>query len=285
MYSRRDLARLALTAVPASRLLAKPNSVVNGVTIGVQSYSFRDRSLDEAIKAMVDIGFSSCELWQGHVEPPKMKREELRQWRLTVSMDVLKKIRDKFNQAGIKLCAYNYSFRDDFTDEEIARGFEMGKALGVKALTASSNVSTAKRVDPFAAKAKMLVGMHNHSNIKPDEFARPDDFEEAMRGASKYIGVNLDIGHFVAAGFDPVAYIEKRHDRMPTIHLKDRKKNQGANLPFGEGDTPVRECLQLLRTRRWKIPAVIEYEYKGADTVAEVRRCFEYCKRALQAAS
>jgi sugar phosphate isomerase/epimerase len=282
MYSRRDLARLALTAVPASRLLAKPNSVVNGVAIGVQSYSFRDRSLDEAIKAMVDIGFSSCELWQGHVEPPKMKREELRQWRLTVSMDELKKVRDKFNQAGIKLCAYNYSFRDDFTDEEIARGFEMGKALGVKALTASSNVSTAKRVDPFAAKAKMLVGMHNHSNIKPNEFARPDDFEDAMRGASKYIGVNLDIGHFVAVGFDPVAYIEKRHDRMPTIHLKDRKKNQGANLPFGEGDTPIRECLQLLRTRKWKIPAVIEYEYKGADTVAEVRRCFEYCKRALQ---
>jgi len=280
MYSRRDLGRLALTGLPVSRLLAKPNSVINGVTIGVQSYSFRDRSLDEAIQAMVDIGFSSCELWQGHVEP-KLKREELRQWRLTVSLDEFKKVRAKFKQAGIQLCAYNYSVRDDFTDEEIARGFEMGKALGVKALTASSNVSTAKRVDPFAAKAKMMVAMHNHSNIKPNEFARPDDFEEAMRGTSKYIGVNLDIGHFVAAGFDPVAYLERRHDRMPTIHLKDRKKNQGANLPFGEGDTPIRECLQLLRTRRWKIPAVIEYEYKGADTVAEVRRCFEYCKKAL----
>ena len=281
MYSRRDLIGLAAATLPAARLLAKPNSVINGVTIGVQSYSFRDRSLDEAIKAMLEIGFSSCELWQGHVEPRKAKREELRQWRLTVPLDELKKVRQKFQQAGIQLCAYNYSFRDDFTDEEIARGFEIGKALGVKALTASSNVSTARRVDPFAAKAKMLVGMHNHSNIKPNEFARPEDFEEAMRGASKYIGVNLDIGHFVAAGFDPVAYIEKRHDRMPAIHLKDRKKNQGANLPFGEGDTPIRECLHLLRVKKWKIPAVIEYEYKGADTVAEVRRCYEYCRNAL----
>jgi sugar phosphate isomerase/epimerase len=281
MYSRRDLAKLALAGLPAAKLLAKPNSVIHGVTIGLQGYSFRDRSLDEAIKAMVDIGFSSCELWQGHVEPRKVSREDLRKWRLTVSMDELKQVAAKFKQAGIRLCAYNYSFRDDFTDEEIARGFDMAKALGVKAITASSNVRTAKRVDPFAAKARILVGMHNHSNIKPNEFARPDDFEEAMRGASKYIGVNLDIGHFVAAGFDPVAYLEKRHDRIPTLHLKDRKKNQGANLPFGEGETPIRECLQLLRTRKWKIPAVIEYEYKGADAVAEVRRCYEYCRKML----
>jgi len=127
----------------------------------------------------------------------------------------------------------------------------------------------------------MMVGMHNHSNIKPNEFARPEDFEEAMRGESNYIGVNLDIGHFVAAGYDPVEYIEKHHDRIVIIHLKDRKKNQGANLPFGQGDTPIRECLQLLRTRKWKIPAVIEYEYKGADTVEEVRKCYEYCRKAL----
>ena len=281
MYSRRDLARLALAAVPASQLLAKPNSVIHGVALGAQSYSFRDRSLDEAIKAMVDIGLSCCELWQGHAEPGKMKREELRNWRTTVSLDEFKKVRAKFKQAGIKLYAYNYSFREDFSDPEIARGFEMAKALGVKCLTASSNVSTAKRVNPFAVKAKMLVGMHNHSNIMPNEFARPDDFAEAMSGQSNYIAVNLDIGHFVAAGFDPVAYIEKHHDRIVTIHLKDRKKNQGANLPFGEGETPIRECLQLLKTRRWKIPAVIEYEYKGADTVEEVRKSYEYCKKML----
>jgi len=281
MYSRRDLARLALAAAPAVRLLAKPNSVVRGVTLGAQSYSFRDRSLDEAIKAMVDIGLSCCELWQGHVEPRKMKAEELRKWRTSVSLDEFKKVREKFKKAGIKLYAYNYSFRDDFSDEEMARGFEMGKALGVKCLTASSNVSTAKRVNPFAVKAKMMVGMHNHSNIKPNEFARPEDFEEAMRGESNYIGINLDIGHFVAAGYDPVEYIEKHHDRIVTIHLKDRKKNQGANLPFGQGETPIRECLQLLRPRKWKSPAVIEYEDKGADTVEEVRKSYENCRKAL----
>ena len=94
--------------------------------------------------------------------------------------------------------------------------------------------------------------------------------------------INLDIGHFVAAGFDPVDYIEKHHGRINALHIKDRKANQGENVPFGEGDTPVREVLALLRDKGYKIPANIEYEYKGADTVEEVRKCFAYCKKALE---
>ena len=65
-----------------------------------------------------------------------------------------------------------------------------------------------------------------------------------------------------------------------TLHIKDRKKNQGANVVFGEGDTPIKPVLQLLKTKKWKIPANIEYEYKGADTVAEMKKCADYCKKA-----
>lgn len=281
MLTRRELHRMAVAALPAGLLAAKADSRIRGVPIGAQSYSFRDRSLDEAIKAMNEIGLTYCELWQGHVEPRKASREELRKWRLETPLSVFEEVREKFRKAGITLCAYNYSFRDDYTDEEIARGFEMAKALRVQVITASATVSVAKRVDPFAQKARITVAMHNHSVIRPNEYARPEDFEEAMRGASRYIGVNLDIGHFVAAGYDPVDYIEKHHDRIPVIHLKDRKKNQGPNLPFGEGDTPIREVLQLIARKRLKIYAMIEYEYKGADTVAEVRRCYEYCRKAL----
>ncbi len=272
---------MVAAALPAPLLAAKADSRIRGVPIGAQSYSFRDRSLEEAIKAMNEIGLTYCELWQGHLEPRKVPREEVRKWRLETPLSFFTEVREKFRKAGITLCAYNYSFRDDFSDEEIARGFEMAKALGVGVITASATVSVAKRVDPFAQKARITVAMHNHSVIKPNEFARPEDFEEAMRGTSRYIGVNLDIGHFVAAGYDPVDYIAKHHDRIPVIHLKDRKKNQGPNLPFGEGDTPIRDVLQLIARKRLKIYAMIEYEYKGADTVEEVRRCYEYCRKAL----
>ena len=224
MLSRREFTVGALATVGAASLsAAKINSTIKGVSIGAQSYSFRDRDLDGAIKAMVEIGLGKVELWSGHVEPNIKDKAEMRKWRETVSLDHFKQVRKKLDAAGIELWAYNYSFREDFSDREIERGFEFAKALGINKLTASSNVTTAKRIDPFAAKAKVYVGMHNHSNLKPNEFATPENFADAMKGASKYIGINLDIGHFCAANFDPAEYLEKIADRTVCIHVKDRK--------------------------------------------------------------
>ncbi len=269
-----------LTAAP------KINSIVKGVTIGAQSYSFRDRSLDAAIQGFKDTGLGLCEMWQGHMERGhgnrKEGREELRKWRLSVPLAEFEAVGKKYREAGVDLYAFNYSFRDDFSDAEMERGFEMAKALGVKVLTASSNVSTAARIDTFAKKHKMRVGMHNHSRISENEFATPEDFDRALKGRSDYIAINLDIGHFTAANFDAVDYIRKHHDDIVTLHLKDRKRNQGDNVPFGQGDTPIKEVLVLLKERKSALPANIEYEYKGADSVEEVRKCFQYCKRALE---
>jgi sugar phosphate isomerase/epimerase len=251
-----------------------------GVTVGVQSYSFRDLSLTAAIEGMRAVGLRSCELWQGHVEPKGVSRDEMRRWRETVSLDEFRKTKALFDGAGIALSAYNISFRDDFSEAEIDRGFEMAKALGAPVITASSNVATARGIAPVAARHKMRVGMHNHSKIDPNEFATPDSLVNAMK-AGPFIVINLDIGHFTAADFDAVAFLREHHAQIVTLHIKDRKKAQGPNVVFGEGDTPIGPVLRLLRDQKWAIPANIEYEYSGSDTVAEVKRCFEYCKRQL----
>ena len=293
-----DLTRREWGSLVAAGLLAAPfrhlasaqtgGSTVAGVRIGTQSYSFRSQPLDEAIASMQSIGLGFCELWQGHVETRDRinapagadRREALRQWRLTVPLETFADIRKKFDAAGVRLTAYNLSFQRDFTDDEIRRGFEMAKALGVDVITASAHLSVMPRVDPIAQQFTIRVGVHNHSKVANDEFATPDDFAAAMKGASN-IAVNLDIGHFTAANFDAVDYLEKHHDRIVSLHIKDRKRDQGENLPFGEGDTPIVQVLRLLRDRKWDIPAQIEYEYKGEDTNKEVARCLEYCKKAL----
>lgn len=315
-YSRREFGQMVLIGLPLSLAMARIDSTIHGVRIGVQSYSFRTLSLEEAIRAMVDIGIGECELFSGHVEPRRQigpppqvgsrprggaggaqppqgrsgtagrgpdpaAREELRNWRLTVPLDHFEAIRRKFDGAGVALQAYNLSFNDSFTDEEIDRGFQMAQALGVRLITASATVSSARRVAPFADRYGITVGMHNHANLSdPNQFAKPESFAQAM-ALSETIGVNLDIGHFVAAGYDPIAYIEAHHDRITNLHLKDRKKDGGPNVPWGEGDTPIREVLQLLKRHKYDIPANIEYEYPGEDAVAEVARCFQYCKDAL----
>ena len=283
LISRRDAGKLLLAGcagalVPAGKLRGATmiNSVIRGVQIGAQSYSFRElRDPDAIIKAFQTVGLGECELSSGG-EPPKGK---------DVSLDYFKALRKKYNDAGVVVYAYTYAFRKEMTDEEIERGFQIAQAMGVKYITSSANVSVAPRVDKVAQKYKIMVGFHGHDNTKdPDEFSTPETFARAMKGASPYIGVNLDIGHFLAAGGDPVAYITEHHAKIVTLHIKDRKKDHGPNMPLGEGDTPIVAVLQLLRDKRWKIPANIEYEYgkPGMDTIAEVKKCFEYCKKALE---
>lgn len=282
-YSRREFGILGLAA-PLAGMLAAARAGSEGVVIGVQSYSFRDRPLDDAIAAMHQIGVRYCELTAGHVEPRKqLTPEELRRWRRRPPLELFRKVREKFDAAGITLTAYAYSFRDESTEEEIASGFQMAKALSVSTITSSSTASAARRLNAYAPRAGITIGIHNHARVAPNEIGTPADFEKTMAGLSPYIAINLDIGHFTAAGFDPVAFIQKHHRRIVAVHLKDRKKNQGPDVPFGLGDTPVREVLTLMQKERYGFPAMIECEYERGGALAEVRECFRFCQQALAA--
>jgi sugar phosphate isomerase/epimerase len=285
----------------AARRPPEPASQAGSVRLGVQTYSFRDipRTADgdgvgPTINAMKEAGFTECELWASHVEPrrrsgrdrdapeAKQAREELRKWRVETPMDHFRATAKRFKDAGITVYAYNYSFSSDMSDAEINRGFEIARALGAEIITASTRLDVIPRVVPYAEKHKMVVAMHNHSNLDdPNEFATPASFAAAMK-MSKYFKVNLDIAHFTAANFDAVSYIRENHEAITNLHLKDRKKNQGETVPWGTGDAPIREVLQLLKREKWPIRGYVEYEYEGAGTpIEESRKCLEYAKQAL----
>jgi sugar phosphate isomerase/epimerase len=287
MYSRRDFGKLAglAAAIPLSRLYAaaKVDSTVRGVLIGAQSYSFRDLPLDGAIDGMKQIGLSECELAMGHVEPKGMSGEDLKNWRINTPLSYFEDIRKKFDAAGIRLYAYSLNFNDGFSGEELDRGFAMAKALGTDLITTSTTLTCAMRLAPLAEKYRVRVALHGHDQTqKPNEFSSRETFARGL-ALSPMFYINLDIGHFTAANGDAVAYLEEKHDRILVLHIKDRKKNHGDNVPWGEGDTPIKPVLQLVRSKKWKMPCNIEYEYgkPGMDTIAEVRKCFEYCKQAL----
>jgi len=307
MYTRREFGTMALAGLALPRIAgAAINPIVNGVRLGAQTYSFRDLprtaggdAVDPIIKAMVDCGIGECELWAPQVEPqfptgargrrgdpPSPQavkaREDVRKWRLETPLDHFRDVKKKFDAAGIIIYAYNYSPNASFTDAEIDRGFEMAKALGAEIITASTTLDVAKRIAPIAEKHKMVVAMHGHSNTSdPNEFSTPDSFAAAMK-MSKLFKVNLDIGHFTAANFEPLDYLRQHHADITNLHLKDRKKNQGDNVPWGQGDTPIREALQLLKREKWPIRAYVEYEYRGAGSpIDEVKKCMAFAKSAL----
>lgn len=286
MITRRDFTKLAAATVAAPAFAPSAfgmiNSKIDGVMIGAQTYSFRSLpTIDDCIAGMKQIGLGYAELWEVQIEPKD--KAQLAAWRTNPPMDQFHALRKKFDDAGIDLYAYNYSFRDEFTDDQIEKGFLMAKALGVTRITASANVDISPRVDKFAEQYKIYVGYHNHDSMKPNEFSTLDDWKRALEGRSKYTCINLDIGHFTAANFDPVSFLEEHHAKIVTLHIKDRKKNHGPNMPLGEGDTNIKGVLEVLKTKHYPIPAMIEYEYgkPGMDTVAEVQKCFDYCKAAL----
>jgi len=137
----------------------------------------------------------------------------------------------------------------------------------------------------------MMIGFHGHDQVdRADEVSSEATFKAVM-AEGPYIGANLDIGHWVAGNLgNPVDFIRKHHDRITHIHVKDRKKGangvDGVNVPFGQGDTPIVECLQLIRDNKWPIDAVIEFEYPvpaGSDRMAEIAKTVDYCRKALGA--
>ena len=316
IYTRRDFGKIGLAAVSASSMAAaKPNSRIQGVQIGAITYSFRQGvPKPEIIPDMVKIGLSEVELMSGdgealagapvvparpgrgaNVTPEQRaeidaKQKALVDWLASATPATFELVKRKFKDVGIDLRVLCYNMGANIADDEIHYAFRMAQAMGVKAISSSSTVTVARRIPPIAAKYAITWAGHGHDNVAdPEQFAKPETFELIM-SFSKYIGVNLDIGHFTAAGYDPVPFIQKHHARITNLHLKDRKKNgpggeKGANVPWGQGDTPIKEVLALMKKEKYTFPANIELEYaipEGSDPVAEVAKCYQYAKNCLE---
>ena len=211
--------------------------------------------------------------------------EKLAQWRASATAATWKAVTKKFNDAGVEVALLCYNMQDSMKDEDIEYGFAMAKGLGAKAITTSTTLTMAKRIAPVADKHKMLVGYHGHDATNdPNQTATLESYDTLM-GYGKYNGINLDIGHFTAAGYDAVAFIRQHHEKITNLHLKDRKKDHGPNVAvWGTGDTPMKEVLQLLKTEKYPIPGNLELEYpipEGSDIVAEAKKCLAYVKSCL----
>lgn len=321
MVSRRDFSKLALAGIRLSAACsAASDSVVSGVRIGVSTYSFRDLqrtpgqdNIDGVIMALQFAGVREIELSSTNTEPAgpssgpavppppsaypspitALKPEEvaaaklavrndLRQWRLATPARNYEAILATFQAAGISLFAYRVDYDPQFTEQEIEVTFNQAKALGVHVMASLTNLDGARRLAPFAEKHEMTLALHNTANEKdPNAIATPQSFRTAL-AISKNFRLNLDIGHFTAAGYEAVAFIQQNHASISHIQIKDRTRNGGANEQLGEGDTPIKDVLTLIKEKKLPIPVFVEYEYLGLGTPQEeVRKCVAYVKAAL----
>ena len=215
----------------------------------------------------------------------KTSREELRKWNISAPLEPFREARRKFADAGLNLFSGVNTMSQDITDEEMDALFKQMDAMGVKIFcTNQTRLEVAERMIPFAKKYKMTPAFHTHDKYEdPNEVASAESLLKLMNMSPLFM-INLDIGHYTAGNQDAVAFIKEHHDRITHIHVKDRKKNHGPNVAWGTGDTPIKECLRLIRDNHYPIYALIEREYHGPSDgtpVEETKKDMDYMKEAL----
>ena len=313
------LSATSLRGAPAIlRNLGKPDSKFSGVQIGVISYSFRSLpcNAEQVLKYCLDSNISAIELMGNtgeafagaphtstepmkftpgqprpqrtpeQEEEQKKKDQEVALWREKASMDAFTKLRKMYNDAGVSIYAFKpNALGEKNSDAEIEYALRAAKALGASHVTVEipTNPDQSKRLGKFADKHQIGVGYHGHLQQTFNAW-------DVALAQAKYNGLNCDIGHYVAAGLDPIPLLEARHDRIFSMHIKDRKSkaNGGDNMPWGEGNTPIAAALQLMKKNKYKFPATVEMEYTvpdGSDAVKEVAKCVDFCRKALEKAS
>ena len=300
--SRRDFGKLAAAALPAAALGAKPDSKFNGVQIGAITYSFRELpgGAAETLQYSLECGLSAIEVMSGVPEsyagapapPPRgadaearrRAADEVSRWRLSVPMGKYKAVRRMYEDAGVKIYALNLAPNLRMPDAEYEYIWNLAETLGANHIVMElpTDDKLLERVAAYAAQRKLAIAFHTHGQGGSSQF-------DKVLAASPYTALNFDVGHhFGVNGDSPVPVMEKYHARIASLHLKDRKAPEGgrggANMPCGEGQTPLKEVLQSMRRNRYRFPASIEYEYRtpeGSGVLAEVKKCVEYCRRAL----
>jgi sugar phosphate isomerase/epimerase len=291
--------------------ISKPDSKFGGVQVGAISYSWRSMpgSAEDILKYCVECGISSIELMGNTAEeyaglpqmPDRPSRdasseektaynkaareipETQRQFRISLPMKKYEELRKMYNDAGVTIHIVKFS-PESWSDEEIDYAFMAAKALGAKGVSNEIGDKACKRLGPFAQKHGMYAIMHQH--LQPGE---PGWSFEKFLDYSPAIMLNFDAGHyFGATGLHPNNIIEKLHDRIISVHMKDKTGPTGTppntNMEWGKGETPIADILLLIKKNKWPIYADIELEYpvpQGSDAVVEVKKCVEYCKKIL----
>jgi sugar phosphate isomerase/epimerase len=217
--------------------------------------------------------------------------EQMKQWRLSVSMEKYKSFRKMYEDAGVKIYAFKLPPTMEMSEQEYDYIWNVAETLGASHVTMElpGNDALLQRVADYAARRELRIAFHTHGQ------GGSSGFEKAL-AASEYTALNLDVGHYYGVtGQSPIPIIEKYHNRIASLHLKDRKGPQstagnagpgagGPNMPWGQGETPLKEILQLMKKRKYGFPASIEYEYdtpEGSDVLTEIKKCVQFCKNAL----
>jgi sugar phosphate isomerase/epimerase len=228
-------------------------------------------------------GFKRPELTAEQKAQIAKYNDEVKAWRLALPISKFDDVRKMFDAAGISIHIIKFS-PARWSDEEIDYAFKAAKALGAKGVTDELGMEAVKKMAPFAEKNGLYAIFHTHM-----QFATPGFSYDPFMAVSPAVMFNFDSGHFFGStGLHPNTIIEKYHDRIVSIHVKDKTgpKTDPANTNqvWGQGECPVEDILLLIKQKGWPIFCDVELEYDvkpWSNSVKEVKTCVHYARQIL----
>jgi sugar phosphate isomerase/epimerase len=208
---------------------------------------------------------------------------EVKAFRLGMTPEKFAPAKKLFDDAGIKVHIWK-AVPANWSDEEIDYAFMAAKAMGAKGVSEEVGDRAVQRMAPYAEKHNMYAIFHNHNQFADEGF----DIDTYL-AVSPAVMMNFDAGHyFGSTGLNPCDFMRKYHNRIYSIHIKDKTGPKtdppNANQVYGQGETPVKEILLLIKNEGWPVYVDIELEHDikpWSNQVKETKTCVQYLRNIL----
>jgi len=146
---------------------------------------------------------------------------------------------------------------------------------------------SAGRFNEIGARVRdggMRFAYHNH-NIEAQKYGNIVAFDEILHLTDPaLVGIEFDIGNFIAGGGDPYPYLEKYPHRFELAHVKEWAKSFTPTItgnfpkyaPLGQGDTNWKKLLQALNQAGVKEIFIEQDGTASGDELGAVRQAYQF---------
>ncbi len=260
-----------ISGLGTNGLFAQEKAKGTALKLGIQLYSLRNFSLDDALKHAKELGFEQVEFYSG-------------MFPLNASDEAISATVEKVKKLGMTISAHGVNGFGSDTDAN-RRVFEFAKKAGIKNISADPDPKSMDNLNDLVKEFDIRIAIHNHGPTH--RFNKVTDVLRAIEGRDERIGACADLGHYIRSGEKPVEVIRSLQGRLYGIHLKDfaemQDKTKGVLL--GQGHLDCATVFDALV--RAKFPAdgamSLEYEENPDNPIEDIRKCVATARGALAA--
>jgi sugar phosphate isomerase/epimerase len=271
-------AALGLAAVPSLlRAEEKKADPFGGWTLGCQSYTFRNFTVEQGLKQIKDLGLHYVEFYPG--QKGQVKTDSTPE-QITAMLKLCK----SYDITPVCWGVEGFSKNHDANKKK----FDLAKALGLKALSADPDPDSFDSLDKLCEEYKIAIAIHPHGPTGGDRLHRwysADVIMAAVKDHNPLIGSCLDTGHLIRSAqlgkmLDPAEEVRKMGARNFGLHLKDHDNKRRTDVVFGKdgGVLDLVALLKALREVKFQGHLSIEYEAHPEDPMRDVAACVEVFK-------